>query len=135
MENLSSGSGWSWAVVRGERQCYPSRLNSRWQANIVLAAPSEVVLEPKYASEISESLPIEIVSMRLKPRFWVGAGHIPCLVVQWPAELTAANPAANHGCLAQYGLSQVLESEEALLEPHSGAWIGEELGGCGRWPG
>ena len=125
------------AVVRGERQCYPSRIEILDGSGIVLAAPLRGgVLEP---IRIGDQVKITIAHRDSLYAFETAvlgrrSGHIPCLVVQWPAELTAANRRAFFRLDVLLNMDYVvLESEEALIEPPIPEKRGlvKNLSGCG----
>lgn len=101
------------AVVRGKRQVYPSRIESLDEQGIVLAAPLRGgVLEPIRLGE-----PVKVVIPHRDSLYAFATavvsrreGRIPYLVVEWPAELSAANRRA------YFRLDVLLNMDYAILD-------------------
>ncbi|NLJ25753.1 MAG: hypothetical protein GX354_10125 [Firmicutes bacterium] len=125
------------AVVRGEREHYPSRIEILDDNGIVLAAPLRGgVLEPlrigdpvKITIQHKDSL-YEFETSILGRR----SGHIPYLVVKWPTGLTAANRRAFFRLDVLLNMDYaILGSEQVLIEPPIPEKRGlvKNLSGCG----
>ena len=102
------------AEVRGERENYPSRIESLTEGGIVLAAPLRGgVMEPiRIGAEIKVVVPYQD-SLFAFPTTVLSRweGRIPYLVVGWPQELSGANRRA------YFRLDVLLNMDYAILDP------------------
>jgi len=102
------------AVVRGQREVYPSRIESFNEHGIVLAAPLRGgVLEPV---RIGDTVKVTIATRDRLYAFETSVlnrqeGRIPYLIVEWPTELQTANRRA------YFRLDVLLNMDYAILDP------------------
>ncbi len=108
-------------LVRGEWQCYPSRIEILHDSGIALAAPLKGgILEPV---RIGEKARITIPYKDALYGFETSvlgrqSGNINYLIVGWPTSLTTANRRAYFRLDVLLNMDYaVLESEEAIIDP------------------
>ena len=125
------------AVVRGEWQSYPSRIEILDDNGIVLAAPLRGgVLEPvRIGDQVRVTIPYKDSLYGFETSV-IGrrTGQIPYLVVGWPTGVTAANRRAYFRLDVLLNMDYaVLESEEQLINPPLPEKRGlvKNLSGCG----
>lgn len=125
------------AVVRGEWQCYPSRIEILNDSGIVLAAPLKGgVLEPvRIGDQVKVTIPYKDSLYGFEASV-IGrrTGQIPYLVVGWPRGVTPANRRAYFRLDVLLNMDyEVLESEEELAKPPLPEKRGlvKNLSGCG----